>query len=217
MLGLGEFALALLAFFAAHSLPRATGLRDVALAQIGRRSYVVGYSLLSIGLLIWLISAALRAPYIALWAPNPALVHIALTLMLPACLLLAMAATRPNPLSIAFARGDADRAAPGVLAVIRHPILWAFTLWSAAHLLVNGDVVAVILFGGMAGFGIAGMTLMDHRARREMGLQPWMSTVAALRRLGPKVLLTRRCMIEAAVGRPALFRPAPSPRPGDRR
>ena len=38
----------------------------------------------------------------------------------------------------------------GALAArIRHPLLTATLLWAAAHLLVRGDLAAVLLFGGM--------------------------------------------------------------------
>lgn len=195
-----EFALALAAFLAAHSLPRATGLRDLAIKQVGRRTYVILYSVLSVGLLAWLISAALRAPYLELWAPGAATTHAALALMLPACLLFAMAAARRNPLSIAFAQGARPSAAPGVLALTRHPILWAFALWSTAHLIANGDLVAAILFGGMGIFSLAGMAIMDRRARRTMGEAAWAEAVARLRRAELSALFTRRCLVEAAIG-----------------
>lgn len=161
-----EFLIAVLVFLAAHSLPAATGLRGRAIARIGRRAYLTLYSLLSLAVLAWLISAALRAPYVELWAPGPALMAVPLLAMLPACLLLAAGATRPNPLSVTFVGGPVDPEAPGILAVTRHPILWAFFLWAAGHAAANGDLVAVLLFGGFALFSLAGMPLLERRARR---------------------------------------------------
>jgi uncharacterized membrane protein len=160
-----EFALALAAFVAAHVLPAATGLRGPAVARVGRPAYVALYSAVSLGLLGWLVSAALRAPRLPLWEPSPWMTAAPVVAMAPACLLAAAGATRPNPLSVAFRGGAADAAAPGVLALTRHPILWAFALWGASHALANGDVAAVALFGGSAAFALGFMPLLERRAR----------------------------------------------------
>lgn len=162
------FFLALAVFLAAHVLPAATGARPRLIAWLGRRTYIALYSLTSTAALVWLISAALRAPYIALWPPGPATALVPIMAMVPACLLVAGAATRPNPLSVSFVDGAVDYRQPGVLALVRHPILWAFFLWSASHAIANGDLVALILFGGFALFSLAGMRLLERRARRSL-------------------------------------------------
>jgi uncharacterized membrane protein len=161
-----EFALALAAFAAAHVLPAATGLRGPAIARVGRPAYVALYSVVSLGLLWWLVSATLRAPRLPLWEPAPWMTAAPLAAMAPASLLLAAAATRANPLSVAFRGGPPDAENPGVLALTRHPILWAFALWGASHALANGDVAAVILFGGSAALALAFMPVLERRARR---------------------------------------------------
>ena len=168
-----EFSLALSAFVAAHTLPAATGLRDWLMGRLGRATYLAAYSALSIALLVWLIFAAWRAPYVALWDPSPATAAIPLLAMLPACLLLAGAAVRPNPLSVSFRGGEIDPARPGVLAITRHPFLWAFFLWSASHAVANGDVVGTIMFGGFAAFSMAGMRIVENRARRRLPPEHW--------------------------------------------
>lgn len=195
-----EFAASAIVFFAAHAAPRATGLRDVAIRRVGVHAYLAFYSTASIASLAWLIAATLRAPYIALWPPSPWTAGVALAFMLPACLLFAMAATRPNPLSVAFATSEKSDAAPGVLALTRHPILWSFALWSSAHLVANGDVASVALFGAMAAFSIIGMILMDRRARRTLGADAWRRRIDGLRRAGLASLATPRCLIEAVGG-----------------
>jgi uncharacterized membrane protein len=42
-------------------------------------------------------------------------------------------------------------------------------LWSIAHLVPNGNLAHVILFGAFALFSLAGMKIIDRRRRREMG------------------------------------------------
>ena len=173
-----EFALALSVFIASHALPRTTGLRDRLIERFGRAAYLAGYSALSIALVAWLISAAWRAPYVALWQPSAVTAAIPLLAMVPACLLIAGAALRPNPLSVAFAGGDTDPARPGVLAITRHPILWGLFLWSAGHAAANGDLVTTIMFGGFAAFSLAGMRILENRARQRMSPESWQRATA---------------------------------------
>lgn len=164
-----EFALALSAFLAAHILPARLGLRAWAVAGIGERAYLAAYSLLSIALLAWLISAAVRAPAIPLWPTTPGAYHAALALMLPASILLVAGAASPNPLSVGFSARGYDPARPGIVGVTRHPLLWGFALWAVAHLIPNGDLVSLIMFAGFALFALLGMAIVDRRKRRQLG------------------------------------------------
>lgn len=166
-----EFLVALAIFILSHALPARSGLRDRLAASIGERGYLVLYSLLSIGLLAWLISAALRAPYIPLWDLQVWHYHVPLALMVPASMLFVGGAISANPLSISFSRDDYDRRRPGLVGITRHPILWAFALWSFAHVVPNGDLVSVIMFGGFGLFALGGMAVVDRRKRRAMGAQ----------------------------------------------
>ncbi|HHZ07886.1 MAG TPA: NnrU family protein, partial [Rhizobiales bacterium] len=91
-------------------------------------------------------------------------------LMLPACLILALAIGRPNPFSFGGARNDRfDPQRPGIVRFTRHPLLAALTLWSAAHVLPNGDLAHVLVFGALAAFALFGGRLVDRRRQREMG------------------------------------------------
>ena len=44
---------------------------------------------------------------------------------------------------------------------LRHPMLVGVIVWSGAHLLVNGDVASVVLFGGMAIWAVAEILLIN--------------------------------------------------------
>ncbi len=48
-----------------------------------------------------------------------------------------------------------------VAAMIRHPMLWGMVLWAIAHLLVNGDLASVILFGGLGLWAIVEMMAIN--------------------------------------------------------
>ncbi len=169
-MGWGEYALAFAAFFLTHSLPVRPPLRPWAVARLGRAGFAVAYSALSLAALAWLIVAAGRAPYLGLWDWAPWQNHVVLALMLPACLILALAIDRPNPFSFGGARNDRfDPQRPGIVRFTRHPLLAALALWSAAHVLPNGDVAHVLVFGAFAAFALFGGRLVDRRRQREMG------------------------------------------------
>lgn len=173
-----EFSLALAAFLASHVLPAATGLRQTLVDRLGRRAYLVLYSALSLGLLAWLISAAIRAPYIELWPPSPVTALAPLVVMPAALFLLISGLGRPNPLSVSFMSGLPDLTDPGALAITRHPALWGFALWAGAHAIANGNLVALILFGGMTAFSLIGMRALERRARAKLSLGEWIRAVS---------------------------------------
>lgn len=166
-----EFLLALAAFLAAHVIPARTGIRAALVARLGERAYLLGYSLLSLALLAWLIHAAIGAPVVPLWPVSLAHYWIALALMLPASMLMIGGAASPNPLSVSFGSAGYDPAAPGLVGVTRHPLLWGFALWALAHVLPNGELVPLIMFGGFGLFALSGMAIVDRRKRRQLGAE----------------------------------------------
>ncbi len=163
-----NFLLALFAFLAAHVVPRATGFRDWGIEKFGRKIYMSAYSLVSLGLLAWLVTAMINAPYIGIWPTTPFTVAIAISLMFFSCILLATGAGRANSLSISFRGGQTDMDNPGILALVRHPIIYTFLLWSLAHVIVNGDVIGLVFFGGMLAFSIIGAKVAEKRTRNKL-------------------------------------------------
>lgn len=49
-----------------------------------------------------------------------------------------------------------------IRANYRHPMLTAVAVWSVAHLLVNGDVPSLVLFGGMGLWALAAIVLINR-------------------------------------------------------
>ena len=133
-----EFTLALAAFLASHVIP--ARLRGPLVARFGRRAYVAGYSLLSLGLLYWLILAAGRAPFVEVWPQLPWMRWL-VNLAMPLAILLAVAGGM---------RG----------------LMAGFAVWAGAHLVANGELAHVILFGAMLAFALAGVAAAEARARR---------------------------------------------------
>ena len=170
MTGWAELGLGFALFLAAHLVPARAPVRRRLTALLGERGYLLLYGLVSLLLLGWLIAAVGRAPYLAVWEQAPWQRRIVLLAMAAACLLAALAIGLPNPLSIGGRRGAAlDPAHPGIVGPIRHPLLWALALWAAAHLLTNGDLAHILLFGGFLVMALVGMTALDRRNRARLG------------------------------------------------
>ena len=45
---------------------------------------------------------------------------------------------------------------------MRHPMLWGTVIWAVAHLLVNGDLAAVVLFGGIGVWALIAMVVINR-------------------------------------------------------
>lgn len=173
-MGWSEFVAALAIFFVSHVIFARPAIRAGAVASLGERGFLLAYSLLSTALFGWTIVAAGRAPYVEIWAPAPWQGWAPFLAMPVATLLTTLAVGAPNPLSFGGARPerfDPDR--PGVVGIARHPILWAMALWAGAHLVPNGDLAHLVLFGGSLVFALAGMTALDARLHRRLGPAEW--------------------------------------------
>ena len=167
-----EFPAAYAVFFLTHSLPIRPPLRPVLQSALGPRGFTLVYSALSLAVLVWLIGAAGRAPFVPLWDWAPWQVYVPLVAMLPVCLILSLAIARPNQFSFGGARNAIfDPAHPGIVRLHRHPLLLALALWAAAHAVPNGDLAHLILFGTFAIFAAIGTRLVDRRRQREMGAE----------------------------------------------
>lgn len=169
-----EMAAAAVLFFASHSAPALPALRRRLVGALGEAGYLTLYSLASLFALGWLIVAAGRAPYVEVWAFQPWQLWVPNLAMPVACLLLAFGVATPNPLSVGGRGACAfDPEKPGIAGITRHPLLWALVLWSSAHLVPNGDLAHVLLFGAFAGFALLGMAAMDRRFKRTLGEAEW--------------------------------------------
>ena len=172
--GWTEFFIAFVLFFISHIIPVRPAIREWLIYRIGKTIYLAGYSVLSIVLFGWLIVAADRAPYVAVWNFSPWQLWLPNIAMPIACLLFAFGTVAPNPLSIASSNNDAyEPDHPGIAGVTRHPVLWAAALWAIAHAVPNGDLAHILLFGLFGVFSFLGMLAIDARNRRVLGTAEW--------------------------------------------
>ena len=152
--------LGLVVFLGVHSVSIvAPAWRDAQLARRGERAWKGLYSLASLAgllLLIYGYGVARQAP-VVLYTPAPALRHIAMLLMLPVFPLLFSA----------YLPGRIQRA-------VKHPFLLAVMLWAAAHLLANGTLADVALFGAFLVWAVVDRISVGKRAvpRRIPGARP---------------------------------------------
>lgn len=170
MTGWAEYGLTLACFVASHFLPRVGGLRDRLIRRIGGRSYFAAYGILSIGLLVWVIVAAGRAPYVELWTQLPWMRWVPNLAMPLSFVLFSCGLGIAAPGTLGARRGASfDPDAPGFAAVSRHPLFLARALWSGSHLIANGDLAHVILFGSFAVMALVAIPAFDAKARRFLG------------------------------------------------
>ena len=122
----------LILFLGVHSLQVVPGLRTQLRATLGEGPYKLIYtalSLLGLGLLIY--GKIIAHPPIVIWAPPDWTRHVAFFIVPVALILIASA----------YAPGHIRR-------IVQHPMLAGIALWSGAHLLANGELSAMALFGG---------------------------------------------------------------------
>jgi uncharacterized membrane protein len=163
---LTALATALAIFILFHSVPAVPSIRQLLVGTLGRRPYLLLYSLISITLLVWVFAAALAMEHVALWETAAWQAWLPLLLSPVALWLLLAGLASSNPLSISLL-GDGQ---PGAItSITRHPVLWGFLLWSASHIPPNGDLRALVLFGGLAAFSAFGIWTSERRARKRHG------------------------------------------------
>ena len=190
-----ELLVAITLFLIAHVVPPAPPVRTRLIAWFGRRAYIVGYSLVSLTFIVWIISVTRRAPYLPLWNPAPWQTLIPILVMPVATWLLFAGLIEANPLSISLRPTDSDATLGPAAAVTRHPLLWAFLLWAGSHIPPNGDVISLVLFGGMALLAIIGFAVVDGRARRRLGEEHWQKLATRTSILPFAAILTGRMHI----------------------
>ena len=165
-----EYIIAFTAFFVSHAVPVRPPLRPWLVARFGECGFTLLYSLVSLCVLAWLVLAAGRAPHVILWDYEPWQNLVPLAAMLPVCVIVTLAIGRPNPFSFGGANnGSFDPERPGLVRWMRHPLLVALAVWALAHLVPNGDLAHVLLFGVFAVLAFAGQRLVDRRRQRELG------------------------------------------------
>ena len=132
----------LILFLGVHLLPTSPELRAGLQARLGTNGYKAVFSLLSLAGLIVIVLGYHKLQLHPgknpiLWNPPEWTRHFAAGLMLPAMVLL-VASVIPSR----------------IRTTIRHPLLSAIKIWALAHLISNGDLGGVLLFGSFLAFAV---------------------------------------------------------------
>src|ERR1700716_858157 len=139
-MGLLVMILGLVLFLGVHTLTTQRELRARLIASWGEGGYKIGYavaSLVGLVLIVWGFAHYRATEWIDVWYPPKALKHLTVALMLPAVILVVAS----------YIRGR-------IYTAVKHPMLAGIKLWAAAHLLANGDLGSMILFGSFLAWAV---------------------------------------------------------------
>lgn len=133
--------LGLAIFFATHLLRVfAPGFRQRMMDRLGPWGWKGVYSLVAIaGFAMFVVGyAEVRWQGPLLWGPTPGWVRMAVALLMLPVLVVFFSAYVPGR----------------IRASLRHPMVLATAAWAAAHLVVNGRLADLLLFGGFLGWSM---------------------------------------------------------------
>lgn len=139
-----EIVLGLALWWAAHLFKR---VAPDARARMGN----AGRALMSVAILLGLALMILGyrgVETVDLWYPPAFLTHVNNLLMIFAFYLYAASGMKTR-----------------ITRVIRHPQLTAVKVWAVAHLLVNGDLASVLLFGGILAWAVVSVIVINRADR----------------------------------------------------
>ncbi len=133
-------------FFAVHVLPAIPGARAALAGRFGEKGYIGLFSVLSLATFVFLIWSYATSPLVAIWAP-PAWTRLVAAMLMPAALIILMSSFFPGRIK--------ER--------LKHPILVSVKIWAVAHLLANGDLASMLLFGGFLAYAVINRILLKKR------------------------------------------------------
>jgi uncharacterized membrane protein len=139
--GLLVMVVGLVLFLGIHTLTTQRDFRAALIKALGGEgTYKALYGLVSLvglALIVWGLAHYRAAEFRQIWHPPTFLKHLNIALMLPAVILVVAA----------YLRGR-------IYAKVKHPMLAGVKLWAFGHLLANGDLGGIILFGSFLGWAV---------------------------------------------------------------
>ena len=148
-MGLIVMIAGLVLFLGTHTLTTMRDLRTRLIASMGEGGYKAGYALASLAglvLIVWGFAHYRATGWIDVWSPPKALKHLNVALMLPAVILVVAS----------YIRGR-------IYTTVKHPMLTGVKLWAFGHLLANGDLGGIILFGSFLAWAVFGRISLKRR------------------------------------------------------
>lgn len=145
--------LGLLLFLGTHSVRIvAEGWRQTQIERFGKARWKLAYSLVAaLGLALTIYGYGLtREEPLTVWFPPMWTQHLVALLMIPAFIFLVATYTPSH-----------------MRSVLRHPMMLSVMLWACGHLLVNGSLGDILLFGAFLGWSIVAFRAARAREERE--------------------------------------------------
>ena len=133
----------LILWIAAHYFKRLMPDQRNAMGDAGKGVAAAG---IVAGLVLMIIGYR-GADFIPVWNPPAFMMHINNTLMLFALWVYGSSAAKGAKAWPAYK--------------LRHPQLVGFKIWAVAHLLVNGDLASIVLFGGLLAWAVGSVILIN--------------------------------------------------------
>ncbi|MDT8409648.1 MAG: NnrU family protein [Wenzhouxiangellaceae bacterium] len=153
-----QLIIGLVLFLGIHSLSivSADG-RDAMVSRIGKWPFKGLYSVVALIGLVLIVQGygSARMDPTVLYTPPDWTRHISMLLML-----------------FAFPAFVATYFPGRISAGLKHPMLVAVKTWALAHLIANGTLAAVLLFGGFLAWAVADRISMKHRRQRDIPRAP---------------------------------------------
>lgn len=149
-MGLIVMILGLALFLGIHLFITKREARAELIARVGESVYKIGFALVSalgLALIVWGFADYRATGWINVWTPPLAMKHITIALMLPAVIMVVAS----------YIRGR-------IYTTLKHPMLAGIKLWAVAHLLANGDLGSIILFGSFLAWAVIDRISLKHRA-----------------------------------------------------
>jgi len=141
-------------FFGMHLVPSLVGLRSKLISGVGEIKYKILYAVVAMIGLILIIYGKSQAEFQAIWQPPGWSAKVTPLLMIFSMILLAGADMKSN-----------------LKRFTRHPMLWGVTVWSGAHLLANGDLASIVLFGSFGAYALFDMLSANMRGAQKQEIK----------------------------------------------
>jgi uncharacterized membrane protein len=195
-------------FLLIHFGVSGTRLRDLLVARLGAGPYRGAFAVASVVGIVWMTTAYRRAPAVDLWGQLIGLRPLAFALVLIAFLFVAIGLATPSPTRVGMETklAQGTETVRGIVRITRHPFLWGVGLWAFVHLIVNGDLASVILFGSLLLLALGGTVSIDAKRRRSFGDQ-WSRFIQATSNVPFAAIAAGRNQLRPALREIGILRP----------
>ena len=168
---LAHLIAAALAFVGSH-FALSHPLRRALVKRLGPGGFQGLYSVIALATFGWMVLAFRMVPPQPdlPWDGSAAPLWVAATLLMLAASVLLVGSFVSNPaLPQPGAAALALHRPKGVFKITRHPMMWSFALWSAAHVLVSPSARVIILSGATGFLALVGARMQDRKKEVLMG------------------------------------------------